>query len=153
MKKHKSESIYLAISGESCKKILKECTGNTDQTESFARVLRGAKFVIFSQMTPQQQSEIVRMMSKRSSREATWCQRFFNFWKLSLQRQTAVFVVGNSTNDMSMMVEADLSAFIDLQQQDQICSSEAVFVADFISKGGRLHQCSSQIPILPPRPE
>ena len=45
-------------------------------------------------------------------------------------------MVGDSSDDIAMMVEGDISTYIDNANSGQeVCPSEAKHVADFVSKG------------------
>ena len=77
------EELCLAISGAACQAIRE--SGNPEDEVMLKNVLRKLGFVVFSQMTSQLKSEIVRLMSQKPTHKS-WARRFLNFWLLSMPR-------------------------------------------------------------------
>ena len=82
-------------------------------------------------MTPELKAKIVDIMSERT--DFSLGQRFLRFFNPIQQRQSSILVVGDSTDDVSMMLEADLSVYID--NGSEKCYSDAKYSADFVCKG------------------
>ena len=121
--------ICLTMSGDACQRIL---NGNDEAKKAkLQHMLRKCSLTILSQMTPQLKATIVDLMSERT--DFSWKQRFLKFFNPSAQRESSILVVGDSTDDVSMMLEADLSIYID--NGEEKCYSDAKYSADFVCKG------------------
>jgi soluble P-type ATPase len=133
-RRQKDSTVSLAVSGEAFSHIL-SLTGEQRRTQEkrLQEVIRGAGFVVFSQMTTELKAKVVKLMSQRQ--EFSWLMGFWRFWSLYNRRTGSVLVVGDSTDDVTMMTEADLSIFID--NGDETYVSDAKSMADFVSKGGQ----------------
>ena len=99
--------------------------------EKLQQLLRNCSLTILSQMTPKLKADIVDLMSERT--DFSLGQRFRKFFYPVQQRQSSVLVVGDSTDDVAMMLEADLSVYID--NGDEKSYSDAKYSADFVCKG------------------
>ena len=141
MKNKPDEEICLTLSGDACEGILKSNKAKLQQ------LLRNCSLTILSQMTPQIKARIVDMMSQRT--DFSLGQRFLRFFNPIQQRQSSILVVGDSTDDVAMMLEADLSVYID--NGDEKNYSDANFSADFVCDGrfqGRTLQETGMIQVL-----
>ena len=125
MKNKPDQEICLTMSGNACERILKM---NKDKLQ---QLLRNCSLTILSQMTPELKATIVDLMSERT--DFSLGQRFWRFFNPIQQRHSSILVVGDSTDDVSMMLEADLSVYID--NGDEKCFSDANYSADFVCDG------------------
>jgi len=126
MKINPEKRICLTMSGDACQRIL---NGNDEAKKTkLQHMLRKCSLTILSQMTPQLKATIVDLMSERT--DFSWKQRFIKFFNPSAQRESSILVVGDSTDDVSMMLEADLSIYID--NGEEKCYSDAKYSADFV---------------------
>ena len=125
MKNKPDENICLTMSGTACEKLLKT---NKDKLQ---QLLRNCSLTILSEMTSELKATIVDIMSERT--DFSWWQRLQKFFNPVQQRQSSILVVGDSTDDVSMMLEADLSIYID--NGSEKCYSDAKYSADFVCKG------------------
>ena len=82
-KQEHTEDLSLAISGDACQAI--RDSGNPEDEARLRNVLRKLGFVVFSQMTSQFKSEIVKLMSQKPTHKS-WTRRFLNFWMPSMPR-------------------------------------------------------------------
>ena len=129
MKINPEKRICLTMSGDACQRIL---NGNDEAKKAnLQRMLRKCSLTILSQMTPQLKATVVDLMSERT--DFSWKQRFIKFFNPSAQRESSILVVGDSTDDVSMMLEADLSIYID--NGEEKCYSDAKYSADFVCTG------------------
>ena len=129
MKINPEKRICLTMSGDACERIL---NGNDEAKKmKLQHMLRKCSLTILSQMTPQLKATIVDLMSERT--DFSLKQRFFKFFNPSAQRESSILVVGDSTDDVSMMLQADLSIYID--NGEEKCYSDAKYLADFVCTG------------------
>ena len=127
MKNKPDQEICLTMSGKACERIFNA----KSKKEKLQQLLRNCSLTILSQMTPKLKADIVDIMSERT--DFSLVQRFRKFFNPVQQRQSSVLVVGDSTDDVAMMLEADLSVYID--NGDEKCYSDAKYSADFVCKG------------------
>ena len=125
MKSHPDQKICLTMSGDACVRILNR------NEEDLKKLLWNSSLTILSQMTPELKETIVDKMSERT--DFSWRQRLLRFFNPVKVRQTSILVVGDSTDDVSMMLEADLSVYID--NGDEKSYSDAKYSADFVCEG------------------
>ena len=138
MKNKPDQEICLTMSGDACERILKT------NKKKLQQLLRNCSLTILSQMTPELKATIVDIMSERT--DFSLGQRFLRFFNPIQQRQSSILVVGDSTDDVAMMLEADLSVYID--NGDEKCYSDANYSADFVCNGrfqGRTYQDTGMI--------
>ena len=129
MKINPEKRICLTMSGDACQRIL---NGNDEAKKTkLQHMLRKCSLTILSQMTPQLKATIVDLMSERT--DFSLKQRFVKFFNPSAQRESSILVVGDSTDDVSMMLQADLSIYID--NGEEKCYSDAKYLADFVCTG------------------
>ena len=84
-----TKDLCLAISGAACQAIRE--SGNSEDEARLRNVLRKLGFVVFSQMTSQFKSEIVKLMSQKPFHKS-WARRFLNFWLPSMPRTGADYL-------------------------------------------------------------
>eukprot|EP00092_Neocalanus_flemingeri_P014276 GFUD01015397.1.p1 GENE.GFUD01015397.1~~GFUD01015397.1.p1 ORF type:complete len:1122 (+),score=237.76 GFUD01015397.1:136-3501(+) len=124
----RKDRMNLAVSGISFKHIIE-----SNCERKLQKVCDQAGSIIFTSMRTSQRPELVKLFSSRSSNEM-W-KRVKSRCSIRMARKTCVLVVGNSSDDIPMMKEGDISVFKDKSEDESgghVGVTDASNGADFV---------------------
>ena len=150
MRENPDDKVCLRISGDACEKIfeLAKYDHSNNYESNLKHILRKTDLVLLSKMTPDLKAKIVDILSQRSV--FSLAQRFRRFFGIVQHRQSGVLAAGDSTDDVAMMAEADVSVFISSGPEQQL--SDAMYMADYVTKGAPPPVPAPAPPPAPPAP-